>query len=291
MTSVSVGAAIGASFRFLTVGWRRAWAVMLALVWLSAVLRAIQVERPEWVAVSFLGLIALLFVTTAATGALYRTELAADHGGDAAFAVGPAGLRWGSLEWRVLGANLVVGTIVFFALVVIIVIWAIVFGVSAAGQAADLQAVQAAQSDQDKMAAVIRLFSGPAGVISFVVLIPLLIGLSILAAKLALFAVTAADTGSFDFRRAWGFTRGALIALIATFGLIVLTQVAVGAGSGFLVGVIAGALGQDQHGGSLWGGVAGQAAGAAINAPLVAGLQLYVYRTRRGDPGVAQTFA
>lgn len=290
MTGVSVGAAIGASFRFLPVGWGRAWGVMLVLVWAAAVLQAIRLARPEWGAVNVLGLIVILLVTTAATGALYRIGLEPDHGGDAAFSVGPAGLRWGSLEWRVLGANILVGVIFFFALVAIVIVWAITFGVSAAGQASDLQAVQAAQGDSDKMAAAIRLFSGPAGIISFIVLIPLLIAFCVLAAKLALFAVTAADTGAFNFSLAWNLTRSSLLALIVASIVIVLAQAVVGGVSGFLAGVAAGAFGQGVHSGSLWGGVAGQAASAAINAPLIAGLQIYVYRTKRGDPGVAQTF-
>jgi hypothetical protein len=50
-------------------------------------------------------------------------------------------------------------------------------------------------------------------------------------------------------------------------------------------------VGQGAQGGRFWGAEAGGLLSTAINIPLFAGLQIFVYRTQRGDGGVAQTFA
>ena len=72
MGQVKVGAAIGASFRFIGEAWTKAWGIMLISVWFAATLEAIELLKPGWALASFLGLIAALFITTAAAGALYR---------------------------------------------------------------------------------------------------------------------------------------------------------------------------------------------------------------------------
>jgi len=103
--------------------------------------------------------------------------------------------------------------------------------------------------------------------------------------------VTAADIGRIDLRKAWALTRGALPALIVTTLVIFGVQLALWVIVGGAAALVAAGLGGGEAGSGLWFGVAGQAAGVAVNTPLITGLQLYVYRAKRGDPAVAQTFA
>jgi hypothetical protein len=290
MGQVQVGAAIGASFRYIGEAWSKAWGVMLILVWFTAALEAIQLLKPGWTLVSFLGLIATLFVTTAASGALFRLGLTGDHPGDPAFAPGPAGFNWGALEWRVMGANILVGIIVGVLVVVAIIVWAIAVGATAGvSGGADVQALEQGASS-DRMAAFTRLLLGPAGLAAVIVGVPALTGLVWLSAKLALVTPLAADTRAFDFGKAWTLTRGGVLALIAASLLIFLLEVVLALVAGGAAGIIA-ALTQNSGLGKIWGGIAGQAADAAINTPLFVGLVLYVYRTQRGDAGVAATFS
>jgi hypothetical protein len=289
MGQVRVGAAIGASFRFVGEAWSKAWGIMLISVWFAATLEAIQLLKPEWGVVSFLGLIATLFLSAAATGALYRLRFAEDHPGDGAYAANPAGLQWGGLEWRVLGASLLIGVIIAVIFVVALIIWGVALGVTLSGDTAALQAVENG-SDSDKMAALGRIMLGPGGLVSAVILIPTFGGVIYLAARLAVFAPLAAETRAFDVGKAWAMTKGAVLTLIVGAVVIYLVLAVIGAVAGGLAGLFAGVSGQ-AGGGRIWGGIAGQAIAQALSTPLFAGLALYVYRIQRGDPGVAATFS
>jgi len=290
MGQVQVGAAIGASFRNIGEAWRKAWGVMLILVWFTATLQAIELLKPGWALVPFLGLIAALFITTAAAGALFRLGLTGDHPGDPAFAPGPAGFNWGGLEWRVMGANILVGIIIGVLAVIAIIVWAIAVGATAGvAGGADAQALEQG-TQSDRIAALFRLLLGPAGLAAVIVGVPALAGLVWLSAKLALVTPLAADTRAFDFGKAWALTRGGVTALILGSILIFLLEVAIGAVAGGLAGLTA-VLTRNTGSGQIWGGIVGQAADAAINTPLFVGLVLYVYRTQRGDTAVAATFS
>ncbi len=286
-TTTRIGDAIGASFGFLRTGWNRAWGIMLLVVWIAAVIRAVQLLRPDLAWLSLPGDLVLWVAATAATGALYRIGIGPDHAGDPAFQVGPAGFNWGGVEWRVLVASLVVGVIFVVLLTFAIIVWAFAFGVSAATQGADIQGLEAASGNQQQLAAFLRIMMGPAGVVSTIIAIPIVVGLLLLGAKLALFAITSADTRSFNFGHAWSLTKGALAPLIVTGIVIVVVQAVLGVVAGGIAGAIGAVSGQAR----LWGGVAGAALGAALNAPLVSGLQIYVYRAKRGGESVAQTFS
>jgi hypothetical protein len=106
------------------------------------------------------------------------------------------------------------------------------------------------------------------------------------------FAVMVADTRSFSFGQAWALTRGAVWALIVTalvaWAVALVIGFAFGAGGGVLDAV-------SGHGATTaraWAGVAAQGVATAISAPLSAGMQLFVYRTKRGGAAaVAATFA
>jgi hypothetical protein len=289
MGKVQIGAAIGASFRFVGEGWRRAWGILLILVWFTAALQIIELLRPTWTVVSLLGFVASVFVTTAATGALYRLRLSADHPGDDAFAAHPGGLQWGGLEWRVLAANLLVGVAVGALVFVAFIVWALILGLTVGSNPAEVQALQSG-SDADKLDALRQIMLGPAGIFTFVIIGPIAVGLIYLGLRLSVFALFAADTRSFDAAKAWTVTRGAVLALLVGSIAIFLLELVIGAVFGGVAGFFAGFTGQVGQG-RIWGGVAGQIVGAALNAPLIAGLVLYVYRSQRGDPGVAAAFS
>lgn len=289
MGNVQISAAIGESFRFVGEAWRRAWGIMLILVWFTAALQIVEALRPTWFAVPFLGLIVSIFVTTAAIGALYRLRLGADHPGDDAFAAHAGGLQWGALEWRVLGANLLVGVVIGVLAVVVFFAWALIIGFTVGGSPADAQAIERG-SDAEKFAAFGRIMLGPAGFLTLVMIGPALVGLIYLSLRLALLAPLAADARSFDMAKAWSLARGAVLTLLVGSVVIFLFEVMIGAVFGGVAGLAAGVTGQIGKG-SIWGGVAGQAVAAALNAPLFVGLVLYVYRTQRGDAAVAATFS
>ena len=289
MGQVQVGAAIEASFRFIGEAWSRAWGIMLIAVWFSATLEAIQLLRPEWGLVSFFGLIVTLFLSAAATGALYRLRFAEDHPGDGAYAAHAAGLQWGGLEWRVLGASLLIGVIIAVIFVVALIIWGVALGVTLSGDTEAMQAIETG-SQSEKMAALGRIMLGPGGLVSALILIPTIGGLIYLSARLAVFAPMAAETRAFDFGRAWTLTKGAVLALIVGAVVIYLVLAVVGAVVGGLAGFASSVTGQ-AGAGRVWGGIASHAIAQALSTPLFAGLALYIYRTQRGDPGVAATFS
>jgi hypothetical protein len=245
--------------------------------------------KRDWTLMPLLGAIVLIFASTLATGALYRLRLAADHPGDLQYAPGPAGFRWGGLEWRVLGANILVAILLGVIAVVAFILWAIVLGVTVGQNPALVQAFQSG-TDAEKAQAFYQLMLGPAGVLTAVILIPAIVGILYLSARLVVFAPVAADTGRFDIGRAWSMTRGVVGAILAAILVIYLVEFVIGAVIGFIIGVTAAATG-NANAVQLWVGIIGQAISAAINVPLFAGLALYVYRAQRGDPNVAATFA
>jgi hypothetical protein len=290
MGKVEVGAAIGASFRYVGEAWTKAWGVMLILVWFTAMLAAIQALKPDWGLATPLGTIVTFFLSTAATGALYRLSLTQSHPGDGAFAASPSGLQWGALEWRVMGANIMVGLAVGGLALIAFIVWVIAVGVAAgASGGPDVQLIEQG-SEAERLAAFGRLMLGPVGVVAAVIGIPAVFGLFWVSAKLALVAPQAADTGAFSFGSAWRLSRGAVLALVVTSFLIFVAQAVIGAIFGGVAGFLAGVTGQVGQG-PIWGGIAGEGVSAAVNLPLFAGLVLYVYRAQRGDPGVAATFS
>ena len=230
-----------------------------------------------------------IFASTAAAGALYRLRFARDHPGDPAFATGPAGFRWTALEWRVLGANLLVGVLIGVLLLVATVIWALALGASVGDSSPELQAIENG-SDSDKAATFLRLMTGPVGVVSALILIPALIGILYVAVRLILLTPLAAETSSFDFAKAWRLARGAVLALILGVIVICVVETVLNYAVAALSQLVAKSVGLNGDG-KLWGNIVEETLAAAINTPLFAGLVLYVYRTQRGDEGVAATFS
>ena len=256
MGSVQVGAAIGESFRFVGEAWRRAWGIMLILVWFSAAVQIIELLRPSWGAVSFFGFIVSIFVTTAATGALYRLRFSSDHPGDDNFAAHPAGVQWGGLEWRILGANVIVAVIVGVLAFIVFIIWAFILGITVGNSPADVQGIENG-SESEKLAALGRIMLGPAGALTLIIIGPCVLALIYVGIRLSVFAPFAADTRSFDAVKAWTLSRGAVLALLVGSVAIFLLEVVIGAVFGGVAGFVAGFTGQVGQG-RIWGGVAGQ---------------------------------
>ncbi|HEY3800193.1 MAG TPA: hypothetical protein VGL58_17740 [Caulobacteraceae bacterium] len=289
MGKVSVGAAIGASFSYLRSGWRGAWGILMITVWLAAILQAIKVLRPDLALVTALGAIISIFTATAASGALYRLTLQRNHPGDGAYAAHEAGLQWGGLEWRVLGANIIIGLILILIFLAACFIWGIALAASVGGHVADLGSVNSTDPAV-RNAALMHLFLGPGLMASVILLVPAVCLLLFLFARFILFAPLAADGGGFDLGKAWALTRGAVLATIGALIVIGVAEVTLGAIAGFFAGMVGGLAG-GSAGARLWGGIAGAAMGGAISPPLLAGLQLYLYRAHTANPAVAEAFS
>jgi hypothetical protein len=215
-------------------------------------------------------------VNIMATGALYRSILASDRPGDPSLGLGPGGLQWGQVEWRVLSANLLVG------LPLALLVFAVMIGAASVALAVDPTLYQAVQSGGP--AAFNRLMSGPGGGAAALVILPGAALVIYLAARLSLFAIQAADNGRYDWRAAWSMTRGATGAILVTLIVIVAAEFAVDAVASLFGTVVATVTGAGDA--ALLGAIAGAAAGAAFSLPMSAGLVACVYRTQRaGGPG------
>ena len=288
MGKAQIGEAIAQSFRFVGEAWTKAWGVMLLVVVLAFAAQVVESLNPGSPVFTLLDAPVALFAGTAAAGALYRLRFAGDHPGDPAFATGAAGFRWTGLEWRVMGANLLVGILIGVLVLVIFIIWAIVLGAIVGDSPPELQAIEGG-SDSEKTAALLRLMAGPVGIVSAIILIPALFGIFYVAMRLILLTPLAAETGAFDFAKAWRLAGGAMLALILGVILIYVVETVLNYAVAALIRLVANSVGVPGLG-KTWGNIVEETLAAAINTPLFAGLVLYVYRTQRGDEGVAATF-
>jgi hypothetical protein len=287
MNRVPIGATIGAAFNYIGVAWRQAWLAMAFLVGLQALQEVLRIASPRAAGiVSFVALIPLIAFGTVALGALYRIGL--ERSSDPEFRPGTGGVQWNGLEWRVLGANLLVGVILALVAFVCFFILIMAVGVSLIGHMNEANAVNAAGNEMDRLAAVLRLMQGPTGLVTLAIGLVSLALLIWLNAKLSLFAIFAADTRSFDLVKAWTMTRGATWALIVTTLVILVTQALVTAVFGLAGLALAGVAGAYA---AAIGSLLGALASTAISNPLAAGMQVAVYRARRpGASAVAETF-
>ena len=306
MAKIPIGTALTESFGFVQPGWSKAWGAMAVVVIVNTGAQFLQgVIATGGLGVALLVLVVQTLAGTLAAGALYRIALAPDHGSDYQrdnpvrlfhcdyeFRPGPAGMQWGSLEWRVLGANVIVGLIIGVVSFVFLIAWAIGLGVMVAGHMIDMGPLQSAglQGREAVLAAFGQLLLGPAGLLTLAILGPGLAIILYLSARLSLYAVAAADSGSFDMGWAWSLTKGAtgaiLVTLISYFLFAWVLAMVFGLLGGFLAKA-AGFAGARQA-----AAIAGAAIGAALGAPLIAGLVTYVYRTERGGgASVAEQFS
>ncbi len=274
MAKVDIGSAIAASFSFLPTAWARAWGILALNVVLIAAIQALGGVWPSWAGIA-INLVAFVTLNAAASGALYRTLLQSRHPGDAAFKAHSGGLHWGGVETRTLLAGLIVGAL--FTVLGAIVAAACAGVFAATGRAADPTWAQDFKDTNDlleKVFALGYLFFGPAGLALTGVLSISLVGLFWLGARLMLYALCAADIGSFSFGRAWAASRGATAAIWIAWIVI---SVAISAASLAVTSAVDAVAGLNPAGG-LWGSIGGQIVGSATTTPLFVGLQLYVYQ-------------
>lgn len=276
MATVTVGAAVSESFRFIRTGWTEAWAVMLVAVGVTAAFQAATALHVGGRGLTLIGDLVGVFTNTAAIGGLYRIGIGPRHGADDAYRAHPGGLQWGQLEWRVLGANIVFGLLIGVLLVAAIIIWALLFGVAEAGNAGEISSL-AGDDTQAKLAGLMHLMTGTGGAITVIIWLPVTVALIYIGARLTTFAIGAADAGKFSLGEAWNATNGSVAAIVVVGVLNFLAQVAVAVGADFI-------------GGKPWGSVVGEAVGLAVSLPVSVGLALLVYRTTRGEAAVADAF-
>jgi hypothetical protein len=290
MKGIAIRTAIGQSFGFVPVAWRRAWPALTLMVALTVTNQALAMADagPAIGLLRALASLAQLGLAVMAMGALYRIVLEADHAGDPAFRPGAGGIQWGALEWRVLAAGVISGLLIGALVVALLVAW---------GMALDADALRQLQGGgAAAAAAVASLLQGPAGLATLAILLPGAVLVLYLSARLSLFGIRAADQRSFDLGAAWSLTRGVTGAIVAALIVIGLIELVAGAFAGLLggaAGAVAGAVGGAGAvpGGRILGSVAGAAVGAALNTPLVAGLVTFVYRSQRAGTGVAEQFS
>jgi hypothetical protein len=299
MKGIAIRTAIGQSFGFVPVAWRRAWPALTLMVALTVTNQALAMADagPAIGLLRALASLAQLGLAVMAMGALYRIVLEADHAGDPAFRPGAGGIQWGALEWRVLAAGVISGLLIGALVVALLVAWGMALAVMAGTGALDADALRQLQGGgAAAAAAVASLLQGPAGLATLAILLPGAVLVLYLSARLSLFGIRAADQRSFDLGAAWSLTRGVTGAIVAALIVIGLIELVAGAFAGLLggaAGAVAGAVGGAGAvpGGRILGSVAGAAVGAALNTPLVAGLVTFVYRSQRAGTGVAEQFS
>ncbi|HJV40336.1 hypothetical protein [Caulobacter sp.] len=240
-------ASVGGALRAGLAEWRPALDACWAALAVAAVLAMVAGWLPAGV-----GPLAALAAGVIAQGALFRRVFARSPGFK--------GLRWGSDEWRLLGAHLLaLGLVVLIGSILLVVIGAVVLGVARAS-APGLD-IGSAQAWKDAVA-----HAGPAG---FVVGLAPLAGLAILvwlSLRLSLTAPATVAQGGVRVLSAFPLTKGRVPVLLAVS--LVLAAPAV------LVGLVLGAASPRGP------GAAAVAAAIAyfVLAPVWAGAIAHIYR-------------
>jgi len=269
---VSVGASLAFSWGLWVSRWRSIWGV-LALTSLAATVY-LAGDFANKVEVYVAGLAAYLLVVLMTNGAVFRLAFASRHGDDPAFAPGPVGIQWRAMEWRLLGASLLL--LLFYA-ILIAVAFVAVAGV-AMGIAMNKGQIAALTTPQALIAAL-----GPQGETAVAVLAAIAYAALIyVAIRLSLTLAATADGGRIAVLSTWKVTKGQVWRILVSMLLIQLPVLFVGVmvaamaragasgGTGLATEAMApaGALSAGLIMGVLSGGVA---------APLGAGVLAYYY--------------
>jgi len=293
MAAVTVGGAIRASFGNVPTAWRRSGPALFALVVAAGATQLARLAPPPQSALlALLGGLIQQMLQIMAIGAIYRVALVPYHPRDPDYRVDSGGIQWSGIEWRVLASGPLVGLLVGFIGFLLAVVWGIALGATVGAAGGDLSALQEMRrGGLASLQAFVRLMSGPAGIISALVLFPSLVLLTWLGGRLSLLAIRAADTATLDMGAAWRLSRGVTWALVV--GLVVTFIVTLAASSltGGALGLAAAAVPAPAAAkAAVYASVGGMIA-AAIRVPLVTGLLSYVYLGLKGDVAIADTFA
>jgi len=276
MPRIDVRTVVTESFAFIRAAWSGAPGALAAAMIVDAGAQAFGGAIAVW------AVLPQILVAALGTGALYRIALGADRPRDGRLHLGPAGLQWGGVEWRVLGANLLVGLILAPAVLLLFLIWAAGLGYLTVSHQIDVGALTALRGGDP--AAMRALMSGPAGPLTAAILLPGAAALIWLAARLALVPIAAADVQRFDVGQAWTLTREAAWPLIVVALIVILLQIAAGLFGGLVGGFLAALAGGakvDWPAATALAGAIGTAAAVAIGLPITAGAAAFVYRMRR----------
>ncbi|MEI9964800.1 MAG: hypothetical protein WDM92_08870 [Caulobacteraceae bacterium] len=276
---VSVGASLAYAWSLLSGHWRGVWGV-LALSSLDATvyLAGMFAQNPMLIGI---GAAALCITALMTNGAFFRLAFADRHGDDAGYKPGPVGMQWGRMEWRMLGAALLLA--VFFVILVVLVAIALAAPLIGAIMSKGVSPVTIQNPEQ--LAALI----GPKGAAVLAgaqILLDLVV--IFLGVRLALYMAATADSGRIMVLSTWRITRGhfwpilgsMLIVSLPAAMLVVLAQASAG-GAAATPDPLAPAAA------FLWGLVGGVAYGA-FAIPLTSGVIAYYYRNLAPPPGAVR---
>ena len=276
-SNVPVMQSVRAAYTF----WRTYWRPVVGAL---AVLAAVTAFQIYWnltgrTGLSFLGMLMSIAASTMALGALFRLAFADEHPGDPGFRPGPSGLQWGAMEWRLLGAILlifllaVIAMVVFFFLIMLAVI--MLAGSGAIGPDMDPEALG-------------RGLGAP-GAILLLLLLLILLGTVIYAAvRLVLVQPATAASGKVMVFETWPLTKGQFWPILGAVILVSLPSII----SGIVTGAISSSAGVEgaREGAqvlppatALVVALLSGAVSGFVQAPLTAGLAAYLYRGLRSD--------
>ena len=206
-SQVSVGAAIRYAWSLLSVNWRAVWGA-LALNALAATVYAAGLYSQNGLLI--LGAFpAMLMTALMVNGALFRLAFADRRPHDTNFRPGHHGLQWGRIEWRLLGAHLLVlGFMTLIMLLAVIAIGAVLAGLSWAGvvrmpEAGALQAMMLTPGARPDP----------------VILAPLVVLIALsgyVRTRLALALPATVDQGAVRVLRTWRLTKGRVWPIVAS---------------------------------------------------------------------------
>jgi len=267
-SSITIGEGIRHGAAIVRAGWRQA-GLVLALNAVAATLFTALQPSPDagqpGSPLFILAGMAYLPLAIAAQGALYRLSLTGP--GLAGQAIGPGGLQWSSVEWRLVRFALLLvflAVLLILAMIFVLAIAALGMGVSGS----TLQDMTPAQAE--------AFLATPQGLMLFVGSLVFYALLIWTAVRLSLAGPATASSEHVLFFETWPVTKGNFWRLLA--GLFLCASPAILAGA--LLGSIAGGAGS----GAIW---AVSAASAMINAfitlPLQTGYLSYAYQRLAPD--------
>jgi hypothetical protein len=251
---VSVGASLAFSWNLWVGRWRSIWGV-LALTSLAATVY-LTGDFAGQIKVEVVGMAAYLVVVLMTNGAVYRLAFAGRHGDDPAFTPGPIGVQWRAMEWRLLGASLLLA--LFFA-ILIAVAFVAVAGV-AMGVAMNKGEVAALTTPQALIAAL-----GPQGEMAVTILAAIAyVALIYVAVRLSLALAATADGGRIAVLKTWKLTKGQVWRILVSMLMIQLPVL--------FVSVIVAALARAGASGGMGLATEAMAPAGALSAGLVMGV-------------------
>jgi hypothetical protein len=278
MAQVRAGEAIAEGFRFVGPATRQTFGAMVLQAGVFIITALMQGEHPP----PYMGLLVALLrlpFSIMLVGAFVRLALGGGAAEDSG-AVGPGGLQWTVLEWRLLAVRLIVGVIYVALGVGLLLLIGVGLGIlMGAGLVPTLTA------SQITVDTIRGLLLGPLGVALAVLGLPALAIFLFFALKLSMVSVVTAAEGKLAIGRAWTLSSGVFWPLFA----VALVGGCVSVGAGMLGGVIGG-VAKAVFGGSAvsLGGAFGGGLGGVAAELFMIGALTFIYRSVTGAAGAAR---